>query len=174
MSGNGADAADSAANRSHEAGETTRGVRLPSGSWLDLGVALAIAAAVALVWAHRQRRYVPGKPSTRPRLDDADLRPMPHVVRQIRRGLRRVANGNGMAHQDAGHPAADAVEDGTQPTQLSDITGLHQANALTEDGSRGSASRDDDAPDAGDLVPALAYPLAGWPPAGLGLIGPGA
>ncbi|WP_245828532.1 BTAD domain-containing putative transcriptional regulator [Micromonospora avicenniae] len=174
VSGNGADAADSAANRSHEAGETTRGVRLPSGSWLDLGVALAIAAAVALVWAHRQRRYVPGKPSTRPRLDDADLRPMPHVVQQIRHGLRRVANGNGMAHQDAGHPADEAVDEGTQPTQLSDIAGLHQANAPTEDGSRGSASRDDDAPDAGDLVPALAYPLAAWPPAGLGLIGPGA
>ncbi|MET7752703.1 BTAD domain-containing putative transcriptional regulator [Micromonospora sp. NPDC005367] len=174
VSGNGADGADSAANRSREAGETTRGVELPSGSWLDLGVALAIAAAVALVWAHRQRRYVPGKPSTRPRLDDADLRPMPHVVRQIRRGLRRVANGNGMAHQDAGPPADEAVDDGTQPTQLGDIAGLHQTNAPTEDGSLESVSRDDDAPDAGDLVPALAYPLAAWPPAGLGLIGPGA
>ncbi|MEV4813862.1 BTAD domain-containing putative transcriptional regulator [Micromonospora avicenniae] len=172
VSGNGADGADSAANRSREAGETTRGVELPSGSWLNLGVALAIAAAVALVWAHRQRRYVPGKPSTPPRLDDADLKPMPHVVRQICRGLRRVANG--IAHQDAGHPADEAVDDGTQPTQLGDIAGLHQANALTEDGSPGSASRDDDAPDAGAPVPALAYPLAAWPPAGLGLIGPGA
>ncbi|MEV6370127.1 BTAD domain-containing putative transcriptional regulator [Micromonospora musae] len=174
VSGNATDGTDPAADPRGETGETTQGVGLPSGSWLDLGVALAIAAAVALVWAHRQRRYVPGKPSTRPRLDDADLTPMPHVVRQIRRGLRRVANGNGMAHRDAGHPADEAVDDGTQPTQLGDIAGLHHANLLTEDGPPGPASPDDDAPDAGDLVPALAYPLAAWPPAGLGLIGPGA
>ncbi|MBM0256010.1 LysM peptidoglycan-binding domain-containing protein [Micromonospora sp. 4G55] len=47
------------------------GISLPSGSWVDLGLALAIAAAVTLVWAHRRHRYVPphtlgGAPLGRP------------------------------------------------------------------------------------------------------------
>ncbi|TDC25204.1 LysM peptidoglycan-binding domain-containing protein, partial [Micromonospora sp. 15K316] len=174
VSGNAADGTDPAADSRREAGETTRGVRLPSGSWLDLGVALAIAAAVALVWAHRQHRYMPGKPSPRPHLDDTDLRTMPHVVRHIRRGLRRAAKGARMAPQDAGHPAHDAVDDGTQPTHHGDTGGPHHANVLTEDGAPGPDSHDHNAPDADTPVPALAFSLAAWPPAGLGLTGPGA
>ncbi|MFD0518965.1 hypothetical protein [Paractinoplanes durhamensis] len=37
------------------------GVSLTGGSWLDLGLAAAVTAAVALVWAHRRRRYTPAR-----------------------------------------------------------------------------------------------------------------
>lgn len=38
------------------------GVSLGTGSWLDMGLAAAVLAAVALVWAHRRRRYTPSNP----------------------------------------------------------------------------------------------------------------
>src|SRR5205823_8785699 len=65
------------------------GISLPGGSWMDLGLAAAIAAAAALVWIHRRRRYRPRPPSPELRLDDPDLAPLPPVVTDIRRGLRR-------------------------------------------------------------------------------------
>ncbi|MFB9443032.1 BTAD domain-containing putative transcriptional regulator [Dactylosporangium vinaceum] len=68
--------------------DTDGGVALLSGSWLDVGLALAVIAAAALVWAHRRRRYTPRPPTAQPRLDDPDLAPMPPVVTGVRRGLR--------------------------------------------------------------------------------------
>ncbi|MGS2619782.1 LysM peptidoglycan-binding domain-containing protein [Micromonospora sp. LZ34] len=65
-----------------------RGVTLPTGSWVDIGLALAVAAAVALVWAHRRHRYTPRQPPARPHLDHSGPAPMPRVVNQIRRALR--------------------------------------------------------------------------------------
>lgn len=65
------------------------GVSLSTGSWLDMGLAAAVLAAVALVWAHRRRRYTPGQPTPRLRVDDPSVEPMPAVVTRIRRGLRR-------------------------------------------------------------------------------------
>jgi two-component SAPR family response regulator/LysM repeat protein len=67
------------------AGSVT-GVDLPSGSWVDVGLVAALLAAVALVWAHRQRRFQ-RRPLSRELADD----PMPPVVRHVRRGLRRSA-----------------------------------------------------------------------------------
>jgi DNA-binding SARP family transcriptional activator/LysM repeat protein len=65
---------------------TVSGVDLPSGSWVDVGLVAALLAAVALVWAHRQRRFQ-RRPLRRELVDD----PMPPVVRHVRRGLRRSA-----------------------------------------------------------------------------------
>ncbi|MER7894458.1 BTAD domain-containing putative transcriptional regulator [Micromonospora sp. NPDC094482] len=152
--------------------QACRGVSLPSGSWVDLGLALAVAAAVALVWAHRQRRYIPRAPSTRPRLDEATLAPMPRVVDQIRRGLRTTAG----------------VPDPQQPAPLQHDT---NQNDLDDEYQFASGDReldgqqpDDDNPPnlagsgaAGDPlpVPTLDDPLSVlWPAAGMGLTGPGA
>src|SRR5204862_427773 len=68
------------------------GVSLPGGSWVDLGLAGAIAAAVALVWAHRRRRYTRRPPSATLRTADPALAAMPPVVTQVRRGLRHAAD----------------------------------------------------------------------------------
>ncbi|WBB78582.1 BTAD domain-containing putative transcriptional regulator [Micromonospora sp. WMMD882] len=155
---------DAAENR----GESARGVTLPSGSWLGPGLAGAIAAAVALVWAHRRRRHVPGTPSAALRSDDPDLTPMPRVVDQIRRGLRRAAPPDPTEH-DPG--------DG-------DIGDQHHADAGAVEnagGSRsGAATSGQLAPDLTVTVPQVQAPApahrlaARWPAGGLALTGPGA
>src|SRR5207248_8407914 len=81
------------------------GISLPGGSWVDLGLAAAIAAVAALVWIQRRRRYIPRPPSPVLRLDDPDLAPMPPVVTQVRRGLRQILH----------HGADDADEPGQVP-----------------------------------------------------------
>ncbi|MCX4387293.1 LysM peptidoglycan-binding domain-containing protein [Micromonospora peucetia] len=140
-----------------------RGVSLPSGSWIDVGLALAIAAAVALLWAHRQRRHVPRKPFTTPRLDDPDLAPMPHVVGQIRRALRRAAAQPDTAAHSSRNPRDDEIDD---------------QNRASSGGDAAQTAASETIPDraaALPVAPALAHPLwAVWPPAGLGLTGPGA
>jgi DNA-binding SARP family transcriptional activator/nucleoid-associated protein YgaU len=78
------------------------GVTLTSGSWLDLGLAVAVATAVALVWTHRRRRYTRRPPSPDLRLDGPDVAPMPPLVNQIRRRLRHDDEPAGEA--DAGAP----------------------------------------------------------------------
>ncbi|MFG1888110.1 BTAD domain-containing putative transcriptional regulator [Micromonospora sp. NPDC049051] len=140
-----------------------RGVSLPSGSWVDVSLALAIAAAVALVWAHRQRRHMPRKPFTTPRLDDPDLAPMPRAVGQIRRALRRAALQADTAAHDSRNPGDDEVDD--------------ENGACGGGDAAHSAAFDENITDTAALpvAPAMAHPLSAvWPPAGLGLTGPGA
>jgi DNA-binding SARP family transcriptional activator/nucleoid-associated protein YgaU len=124
------------------------GVWLPGG-WVDAGLAAAITAAAGLVWARRRRRYTPRPPSPRLRLDEAGLTRLPPVVAQVRRGLRRLT----------GAPPADAGE-ADQPS-----------------GVDGGAAGNSDKAAAGavPVTPGLGGPLDRlWPPAGLGLTGPGA
>ncbi len=76
------------------AGQGQRGspsvrVRLPGG-WVSLPLAAAIVAAGSMVWLRRRRRYKPGALAG-PVLHDADLRPLPAVVEQARRQVRRYA-----------------------------------------------------------------------------------
>jgi len=138
------------------------GISLPGGSWVDLGLAAAIATAAALVWIHRRRRYRPRPPTPALRLDDPDLAPLPPVVTDIRRGLRRAT----------APPAAPDVDDDTeeldivQPTAGPELAGQSEAEADT-------GAEDEPAPTP--VTPSLDHPLLQtWPPAGLGLVGPGA
>ncbi|MBM0229449.1 BTAD domain-containing putative transcriptional regulator, partial [Micromonospora sp. ATA51] len=171
------------------ADRSSGGVSLPSGSWVDLGLALAIAAAVALVWAHRRRRYIPRRPSAQPRLSDPDLAPMPRVVNQIRRALRRAAVDHPHVPDHDESAAVDVVVNG----EVNDIGGhrpadtansIDEADAETMHGNiadsdaQHAANSDPNDPATGNplpVAPALAHPLSAlWPPAGLGLTGPGA
>jgi len=133
------------------------GISLPGGSWVDAGLAAAIAAAAVLVWIQRRRRYQPRPPSPELRLDDPDLAPLPPVVTEIRRGLRRIT-----APPAAPEDAADVVD----------------AEALGPDPD--PAGEPDPAPHDPEPVPVPVSPnldhplLQVWPPAGLGLVGPGA
>ncbi|SCL32908.1 transcriptional activator domain-containing protein [Micromonospora aurantiaca] len=139
------------------------GIDMPGGRWVDVGLASAIAAAAALVWAHRRRRYTPRPPSTATHVDRPDTAPMPTVVTQIRRRLR-----------------GGAPRTATPPTERHN---LH----LSPDPVDGDAGPDVAALDGEDdtdgypkpvprsAVPSRAHLLAEtWPSAGLGLTGPGA
>ncbi len=132
------------------------GVSLPGGSWVDLGLAAAIAAAAALVWIQRRRRYRPRPPSPTLRLDDPDLAPMPPVVTQVRRGLRRAL-----------HPTGDDADERqrlpAEPAGPADADAAGQPEPAPEQN-----------PAPVPVAPALDHPLLEvWPPAGLGLVGPG-
>ncbi|WP_030442487.1 BTAD domain-containing putative transcriptional regulator [Actinoplanes subtropicus] len=154
-----------------------RGVALSTGSWIDLGLGLAIAAAVALVWKHRRRRYIPQPAGTRSSADDHDLAPMPTVVTQIRRGLRQhLPSPTDIAHAT---PLADPDDQDRDDDRGSDAgagpaPGTHEQDTTdpdSDDGDEPAGPRPAPVP----VVPALAHPLAAvWPPAGVGLIGPGA
>ncbi|MDZ5446780.1 BTAD domain-containing putative transcriptional regulator [Micromonospora sp. 4G57] len=181
----GAATADTDA-RAANADRSSRGVSLPSGSWVDLGLALAIAAAVALVWAHRRRRYIPRQPSAQPRVGDPDLAPMPRVVNQIRRALRRAADHphtpdhdecgavdgdvdglNDIAHSAAG--STNSIDEADVETIHGDVADSSAQHATGPD------AKDPPTDDPLPVAPALAHPLSAvWPPAGLGLTGPGA
>lgn len=78
-------------DRGDRAGCTPAGVTLPAGGWIDIGLALAILAAVALTWAHRRRRYTHQPSSPRLRLHERDTAAMPATVTHVRRALRRDA-----------------------------------------------------------------------------------
>ncbi|MBM0274008.1 BTAD domain-containing putative transcriptional regulator [Micromonospora tarensis] len=161
-----------AANPTSDSSRSARpghGVPLPTGSWIDGGLALAIAAAVAIVWAHRQRRYRARKPPVQRPVTDPDLAPMPRVVRQIRRGLRDAATPT-----DAPPPDSPADEDNGRSPRTDDVL-TDDADAVHEASPAQAATAIDDAPDSGPVAPALAHPLSAvWPAAGLGLTGPGA
>ncbi|AXH91451.1 hypothetical protein DVH21_16795 [Micromonospora aurantiaca] len=144
----------------------SRGIDVPGGSWVDIGLAVAIAAAAALVWAHRRRRYTPRPPSTATHVEGPDTTPMPTVVTQLRRRLRRAApritTSATTRHQRHDlHLSPDPIDGDTGP----------DAAALDgEDHTDG-----DPVPVPRPAVPSLAHPLAeAWPSAGLGLTGPGA
>ncbi|RNH94083.1 BTAD domain-containing putative transcriptional regulator [Micromonospora aurantiaca] len=142
------------------------GIDVPGGSWVDIGLALAIAAAAALVWAHRRRRYTPRPPSAATHVGGPDTAPMPTVVTQIRRRLRggvpRTATPPTAAHERHSlHLSPDPVDGDAGP----DVAALDG-----EDDTDG-----DPIPVPRPAVPSLAHPLAEtWPSAGLGLTGPGA
>jgi DNA-binding SARP family transcriptional activator len=136
------------------------GICLPGGSWVDLGLAAAIAAAAALVWIQRRRRYQPRPPSPQLRLDDPDLAPLPPVVTDIRHGLRRATAPPNPDDADAN--AADDADDAEQQWHESQPAGEPDASL-------------DAAPVPVPVAPNLDHPLLQvWPPAGLGLVGPGA
>ncbi|HEX8629217.1 MAG TPA: hypothetical protein VF755_13720, partial [Catenuloplanes sp.] len=140
------------------------GVQLPSGGWVDLGLAAAIVAAVALVWLHRRRRYISRPPSPDPRMDDPDLTPMPVVVRRISAGLRRPnpADTTPPNHTLDSHTRTDA-DDGPDD-DVDDEMDIDGANAEPRPVTV-----------APPFVPALRNPsIEAWPPAGLGLTGAGA
>jgi hypothetical protein len=156
---------------------------------VDLGLAAAIATAATLVWIQRRRRYVPRPPSAELRLDDPDLAPLPPVVRQVRRGLRDATCGR------SGDAGTGLVVDADLPDTEARIEERDQ----DVDTCDGDPNRDDDVvaggvglddARAGDtdpvgrvplpgpglvpVAPALGHPLLrAWPPAGLGLTGPG-
>jgi DNA-binding SARP family transcriptional activator len=128
------------------------GVSLGGGSWMDMGLVAAVLAAVALVWAHRRRRYVPRPITPQPRPNDPTLTPMPPAVTRIRRALRR--------------STAPTPTDTDLDTLLSDelATGERESPTSAEPAEPGQP-----------VTPALDNPLIEvWPPAGLGLTGPGA
>ena len=144
----------------------SRGIDVPGGSWVDIGLAAAIAAAAALVWAHRRRRYTPRPPSTGTHVEGPDTTPMPNVVTQIRRRLRgaaqRTATPPATGHQRRDlHSSPDPIDGNTGP----------DASAL--DGEKDTDG--DPTPVSRPAVPSLTHALAEtWPSAGLGLTGPGA
>ncbi|MEH0931428.1 BTAD domain-containing putative transcriptional regulator [Micromonospora sp. CPCC 205558] len=140
------------------------GVSLGTGSWLDMGLAAAVLAAVALVWAHRRRRYIPLQPTARPRLDDPSVEPMPAVVTRIRRGLRTLTP-NAETIPDPG-PGPDLDPPPADPVVAADSD---PADAADDETPKFTAH------ESQPPIPAPTRPLIEvWPSAGLGLIGPGA
>jgi DNA-binding SARP family transcriptional activator len=174
----------------------TSGISLPGGSWIDLGLATAISAAAALIWAHRRRRYSRHPLSANLRLNDPDLTPMPPVVDQIRRWLHRGApdsadtsSGTDRAerglptdpqttdeHSGTADPAAslDSDDPGGRRDDRDDQTRGEEHDTVGED-IDDRRLPDEPSPHPRPAAPSLAHPLAGiWPSAGLGLVGPGA
>ncbi|SCL20363.1 transcriptional activator domain-containing protein [Micromonospora pallida] len=130
------------------------GVQVGRSGWIDLGLATAVLAAVALVWAHRRRRYHPRPPTPLLRLDDPSVAPMPPLVTGIRRALRHLA----AAATPTTQPGTDPSTPGSEP----DRTGLPSDMLHPEQ-------------TPSPLTPALTNHLGDmWPPSGLGVTGPGA
>lgn len=149
------------------------GVHLRDGDWLDLGLAAALVTAGTLVWAHRRRRYLPLPPSADPRLDDPDLAPVCDTVTEARRALYPPAdpdatNPGDLADRDqydsehTGELASDQVSERRRPDTETVLDGEPESDSASDD-------RLDDEPVAADI---RATTIA-WPPAGLGLTGPG-
>jgi DNA-binding SARP family transcriptional activator len=162
-----------ATSRQHS---TARGIALPSGSWVDLGLAAAIAAAATLIWAQRRRHYRPRPPSPDIDLDTPDVAPPGAVLTHLRRGLRRAR-----AVDPRDEQAPDLLDTDHTPEPRP------APHDLDDHSSPGDETRPVEPPDAGGgphqplpaipapVTPALNNPTAAlWPPAGLGLTGPGA
>ena len=180
-----ADGGDSTGER----GAAAHGIWLPGGSWIDLGLASAIVAAAALVWAHRRRRYTRRPPSADLRLDDPDLAPMPPVITQLRRRLRHPAPGDTVP---TGGRMREGMAGQQPPAEGDPVPGDRRADTIGEDSDPDDDTGDDIDGDQAEeevggqlvpgdgsrprpTVPALTHPLIEvWPAAGLGLIGPGA
>jgi DNA-binding SARP family transcriptional activator len=125
----------------------TAGVDLPGG-WVSLPLAAAIALAGTTVWLRRRRRYKPGRLAG-PVLHDPDMRPLPAVVDQARRAVRRQA-------PDLLRPPRDTLT-------------VRQAAQMRRVGTPLPAPPPP--PPHGPHLAGLPDPL---PPGGLGLTGPGA
>ncbi|WP_327023017.1 BTAD domain-containing putative transcriptional regulator [Micromonospora sp. NBC_01739] len=145
--------------------QTSRGITVGTGSWLDVGLAAAIAAAATLVWALRRRHYQRRPPSPA-RRGDADLSPLPAVVTRIRRSLRQHNDNDiGVDILDTTGPLDAAPEPVAAGDDVED----------DRPASSGPRSHEGSAADAAaPVVPALDNSAAVWPAAGLGLTGPGA
>ena len=85
-------AASPAENTPRPGSRAPTGIDLPTGGWIDLGLAAAILTAVALIWAHRRRRYTHRPATPRLRLREGDTTALPPTVTHLRRGLRRRAH----------------------------------------------------------------------------------
>ncbi|WP_250008771.1 BTAD domain-containing putative transcriptional regulator [Actinoplanes sp. M2I2] len=145
------------------------GVQLATGSWLDLGLATAVAAAAALVWAHRRRRYRRHPLTPELRLDDPDLTALPRAVTDIRRRLRITVE-----PATASTPTAtDLVPAHTTETDEPD--GGDPGTGHAAAGGTGSPRPQSGIAPARPVTPTLTNPAAvAWPASGLGLTGPGA
>ncbi|WP_328851278.1 LysM peptidoglycan-binding domain-containing protein [Micromonospora globbae] len=152
------------ASRQRRSGD---GVWLPTGGWLDGGLAVAITTAVALVWAHRQRRYRSRRPPGRSHTSDPGLAPMPRAVRAIRRGLHPADAESQPARRT--RPHSDQPPGDGRPSTV-DSTGRADIVSDLDRRTDGSGAITDV---AAPVAPALHHRLA-WPSAGLGLTGPGA
>ncbi|MEH0981881.1 BTAD domain-containing putative transcriptional regulator [Micromonospora sp. CPCC 205556] len=175
---------DTKPTHDHGAERTPRGITLPTGSWIDVGLALAVAAAVALVWAHRGHRHTP-RPLGAPSTDTTSISPMPRVVDQIRRGLRRapsthhgdqpiepVTDAPRGERLNASHPTSEC---GHAPASEAPDTNGTTPAATGLTGPQMDSGSDRTSGQPTPLAPALHNPLSAlWPPAGLGLTGPGA
>ncbi|MEU1605532.1 BTAD domain-containing putative transcriptional regulator [Micromonospora matsumotoense] len=166
--------ANPAATDDSRPARTGHGVSLPSGSWVDVGLAAAIIAAVAMIWAHRQRRYRPCTPLHPHSVNDPAAAPMPAVVRRIRRGLRPDATAIHPLHPDADTRESQGGGNEPPPRREHDVSALPHTSPASS-AAETAAPGDPAAHDAAPVAPALAHPLSAvWPPAGLGLTGPGA
>jgi DNA-binding SARP family transcriptional activator len=154
--------------------EPSHGVTLLSGSWIDPGLALAIAAAATLIWAHRRRRYQPHPPSPHHRTNDPDLEPLPAVANRIRHSLRSTASqdSDGLNILDTASPLHARTQN--SPSHPPATNGRAKVDN-PEVSQQPFAGVDEQHLPPVLVVPALANPQATtWPPAGLGLTGPGA
>jgi DNA-binding SARP family transcriptional activator len=156
------------------------GIDLPSGSWVEAGLAAALAAAATLVWRHRRRRYSGRPVSPELRLDDPDLAGLPAVVTQIRRVLR-IRHAPGDTDAAATWTVARLTPAG--PTLSRPRTGPADPPRTGQDSGPATPATDADAGPARDadsaaprrpVVPTLTNTAAVWPSSGLGLTGPGA
>ncbi|GAA3449679.1 BTAD domain-containing putative transcriptional regulator [Dactylosporangium matsuzakiense] len=149
-----------------QASDHRPGVTLRSGSWVDLALAVAIAAAVGLVWAHHRRRYRLAPLPAAPRDTATPPAPMPPVVVELRRHLHRLA----LRRQRAATPGRPV--DAPEPTGpgIGDDDDLADDTAV-DDPRLDAAPAPTPAPSL--VTPALTSPVGAlWPPAGLGVTGP--
>ena len=151
------------------------GITLPGGSWLDLGLATAVAATATAVWIQRRRRYRPRPPESGVRLDDPDLAPMPPVVTQVRRGLRRTAQHPCVTVASDRVPAAGALRHEDEWPNLPRHDDVDDAIPDRDPDDIGEFEVDSDthSPGPGTSATAQQRSLA-CSPVGLGLTGPGA
>ncbi|GAB3861748.1 hypothetical protein GCM10027610_104880 [Dactylosporangium cerinum] len=141
------------------------GVGLFTGSWVDAGLAGAIIAAAALVWAHRRRRYTPRTPSASTRPDDTDITDLPAVVRKLRRATAT--------------STTDVAVDATAVNGTTDgraTGGQHDSGSVGSDAASGTDLHHDAATDEdrGEAAAEQSRFVPGWGRSvGLGLTGPG-
>jgi DNA-binding SARP family transcriptional activator len=134
-----APAADNAPPRSGEHGGI--GVDLGEHGWLAAPTAAGVAAAAALVWIHRRRRYRPRPPGP-VRRTDPDLTPLPSGIAALHRAHTDTASEDDMdqsapeAHQAATVTAATLGVHGETTVGLPDLPG----HGLGLDGPGASAA----------------------------------